>query len=90
MKFTRKGYGQLRRADDTVVSQHTVPEEAYERASAEPPGVYTWYPARIEIEVPAAPAPVPAPVPAPAPAPVPAPVPAPAPSPAPAPAGRLL
>lgn len=32
MKFTRKGYGQLRRADDTVVSQHTVPEEAYERA----------------------------------------------------------
>ena len=42
MKFTRKGYGQLRRADDTVVSQHTVPEEAYERASAEPPGVYTW------------------------------------------------
>lgn len=51
MKFTRKGYGQLRRADDTVVSQHTVPEEAYERASAEPPGVYTWYPARMRSAV---------------------------------------
>ena len=88
MKFTRKGYGQLRRADDTVVSQHTVPEEAYERASAEPPGVYTWHPARIEIEVPAVPAPVPAPVPEPVPAP--APVPTPVPAPAPAPVGGLL
>lgn len=58
MKFTRKGYGQLRRADDTFVSQHTVAEEAYERASREGPGVYTWHPARIEIEVPAAAAPV--------------------------------
>lgn len=52
MKFTRKGYGQLRRADDTVVSQHTVAEEAYERAAKEGGGVYIYYPPRIEIDVP--------------------------------------
>lgn len=66
MKFTRKGYGQLRRADDTVVSLHTVPEEAYERAEREGSGVYTWYPPRVQIDVPAAPAPEPAPEPTPA------------------------
>lgn len=65
MKFTRKGYGQLRRADDSVVSLHTFAEEAYERAAAEGPGTYVWYPARVQIDVSAAPAPEPAPEPTP-------------------------
>lgn len=83
MKWTRKGYGQLRRADDTVISQHTVAEEAYERASREGPGKYVWHPARVEIEVPEAAAPEPAPVPTPVPQPDPAPEPTPDPVPTP-------
>lgn len=50
MKFTRKGYGELRRDDGSLVSRHTVAEEAYERASLVP-GVYTYIPAPIRIEV---------------------------------------
>lgn len=79
MKFTRKGYGELRRGDD-LISRHTVPEEAYERAAAEGEGTYSYRPPSIEIVVPkaaAAPAPSPAPAPAPSPAPNPAPAPAP-------------
>lgn len=92
MKFTRKGYGQLRRADETVVSLHTVAEEAYERAATEGPGRYVWYPARVQIDVPAAaqPVPTPEPVPEPTPEPEPAPEPTPTPTPVPAPSGRLL
>lgn len=52
MKFTRKGYGQLRRADGSVVSQHTVAEEAYERAAREGGGKYTYHPPVIEIDIP--------------------------------------
>lgn len=81
MKFTRKGYGQLRRADDTVVSQHIVAEEAYERAATEGGGVYTYYPPRIEIDVPVVDDSNLHPVPEPEPAPAPVPTPAPAPSP---------
>ena len=86
MKFTRKSYGRLLRADGTQVSQHTVAEEAYERAAVSGAGTYTYIPPIVQIDVPAAPAPAPAPVPAP----VPAPAPVPTPAPAPAPAGRLL
>ena len=50
--FTRKGYGRLLRADGSVVSQHVVAEEAYERAAKEGAGVYRWVPAQIEIQVP--------------------------------------
>lgn len=42
MKFTRKSYGRLLRSDGTQLSQHTVAEEAYERASREGPGKYAW------------------------------------------------
>lgn len=85
MKFTRKGYGELRRGDD-LISRHTVPEEAYERAAAEGEGTYSYRPPSIEIVVPkAAPAPAPTPAPSPEPAPAPGPAPAPTPSPAPAP-----
>lgn len=92
MRFTRKGYGRLLRHDGTQVSQHVVPEEAYERAALEGEGSYTWQPAPISIVVEPhdcdapAPAPEPAPEPAPAPTPAPAPVPEPAPAPAPIPA----
>lgn len=89
MRFTRKGYGKLLRHDGTQVSQHVVPEEAYERAALEGEGSYTWQPAPIAIvvephdcEAPA-PEPLPAPEPPPAPAPTPAPAPEPAPSPEP-------
>lgn len=50
MKFTRKGYGELRREDGSLVSRHAVAEEAYERASLVP-GVYLYMPAPIRIEV---------------------------------------
>lgn len=50
--FTRKGYGRLLRADGSLVSQHIVAEEAYERAAKEGSGVYRWVPAQIEIKVP--------------------------------------
>ncbi len=86
MKFTRKGYGELRRGDD-LISRHTVPEEAYERAAAEGEGTYSYRPPSIEIVVPKAAA---APAPTPAPAPAPSPAPNPAPAPTPAPAARLL
>lgn len=52
LAFTRKGYGQLLRADGSVVSQHVVAEEAYERAVREGAGVYRWVAAPIEIRVP--------------------------------------
>lgn len=97
MRFTRKGYGRLLRHDGTLVSQHVVPEEAYESAAREGEGSYTWQPAPISIvvephdcEAPTpAPAPEPAPVPAPAPEPEPAPAPPPELPPAPAPVGGL-
>jgi hypothetical protein len=54
MKITRKGYDRLLRADGTLVSQHTSPEEAYERASISPPGTYRLEYAPREIEVPQA------------------------------------
>lgn len=50
--FTRKGYGRLLRSDGSLVSQHIVAEEAYERAAKEGAGVYRWVPAQIEIQVP--------------------------------------
>jgi len=53
MKFTRKSYGRLLRADGTEISQHTVPEEAYERAYGEGEGIYTYVPPSVEIDVPA-------------------------------------
>ena len=56
MKFTRQGYGELRRQDGTLVSRHLVAEEAYERASREP-GVYVYVPAPIRIDVEAPPQP---------------------------------
>lgn len=37
---------------DSVVSQHVVAEEAYERAARAGAGVYRWVPAPIEIQVP--------------------------------------
>lgn len=57
MRFTRKGYGRLHRGDDSFVSQHVVPEEAYERAATEGPGRYMYHPAPIQIDVPAQPEP---------------------------------
>lgn len=65
MKFTRKGYGKLTR-DGVQISQHTVAEEAYERAAKEGPGNYLWQPASVAIEV-EAPVPVEPPVEPPAP-----------------------
>lgn len=54
MKFTRQGYGELRRQDGTLVSRHLVAEEAYERASRAP-GVYVYVPAPVRIDVEAPP-----------------------------------
>lgn len=51
MKFTRQGYGQLKRADGTLVSRHVVAEEAYERAFLSGPGKYVYVPAPITIDV---------------------------------------
>lgn len=51
MKFTRQGYGQLKRSDGTLISRHVVAEEAYERASVEGPGNYVYVPAPIAIDV---------------------------------------
>lgn len=83
MKFTRKGYGRLLRPDGSQISQHTVAEEAYERAAAEGPGRYTYQPPTIQIDVPGAvTTPAPSPVPAPEPGPEPPPG-SPEPSPAP-------
>lgn len=83
MKFTRKGYIELY-LGQVKISQHTVAEEAYERAALNGPGVYTVrYPDRI-VEVFAAIPPTPAPPPPP---PAPAPPPPAPPPPPPLPPG---
>ena len=48
LRFTRKGYGRLVRADGTLVSRHVSAEEAYERASLESQ-TCTYHPPPIEI-----------------------------------------
>lgn len=49
LRFTRQGYGQLTRADGTLISRHLVAEEAYERASKEH-GVCFYQPPAVKIE----------------------------------------
>lgn len=85
IQVTRIGRHQLMDSAGNVVSTHSDTDEALERASSLPPGVYTLNVADKRIAVLADPAPAPAPAPAPTPAPTPAPVPVP-PPPAPAPA----
>jgi hypothetical protein len=49
LRFTRQGYGQLTRADGSLISRHLVAEEAYERASREA-GICYYYPPPIKID----------------------------------------